>query len=214
MSRFRNQERFRRRYLSKEGRRRRAMVSIRIQDATDGQGRAELVGRAAGDGTRDADSGERFSPVGFCSRPASDSVVESLVLHVGGNPDHPVEANTLDRRRLVIIDAVGLGIDETVVYTSKGAIKIDQDGVTHVGPVEQFGKFDALVTRREFNAGMAAIRANNAAILNHAHPVPSFGTSGLPIVPPPSPRPPGYQDGPPTMIDPDDAEGTQYLEAK
>ena len=65
MSRFRNQERFRRRYLSKEGRRRRGMVSVRIQDATDDHGRAELVGRAASDGTRDADTGERFSPVGL-----------------------------------------------------------------------------------------------------------------------------------------------------
>jgi len=199
MSRFRNHERFRRHYISKEGRRRRGMVSVRIQDSTDEQGRAVLIGRTASDGTRDSDTGERFAPVGLFGRPAVEAVVESLVIHIGGNPDHPVEANTLDRRRQVIIDAVGLDLDETVVYTSRGAIKIDRDGVAYVGPVDDFSDFDALVTRGEFNAAMAKIRDNNDALKGHRHPTPQ-----------------GLSDAPQTLTlaDPDDAEGSEYLKVK
>lgn len=199
MSRFRNHERFRRRYISKEGRRRRSMVSVRIQDGTDEQGRAVLIGRSASDGSLDSDVGERFAPVGLFGRPAVDAVVESLVVHVGGNPDHPVEANTLDRRRQVIIDAVGLDLDETVVYTSKGAIKIDRDGMVLVGPVEEFSAFDALVTRREFNDAMARMRDNHAALREHRHPTPQG----------PSDRPAAL-----TLADPVDAEGTAFLKAR
>lgn len=175
------------------------MVSIRIQDDTDERGRAVLVGRSASDGSHDRDTGERFAPVGLFGRPAADAVVESLVVQVGGNPDHPVEANTLDRRRQVVIDAVGLELDETVVYTGKGAIKIDRDGVVSVGPVDDFSRFEPLPTRSEFNAAMAKIRANNKAVGMHIHATPQG----------PSDKPTAL-----TLADPDDAEGTKHLKAR
>ena len=163
MSNARYQSAFRKRYLSRTGRRIAAMLSRRIQNAVGDHESAEMIGREADDGSYESDTGDSFMPVGLVARAAADAVVESLCAFIGADADHPVQVNTLDWGRQLVIDAAGLDADETIVYTQKALLKITKDGDVLVGRLDDFGElagFDSVVTKSEYD--------------NHTHAVPAI----------------------------------------
>jgi len=178
MSRFRDHQRFRARYRSRSDRRRRGMITLRLQDSLAADDLATVTGRAAADQTREEDEVERCFPVGFWAAPAETSVVESLVVNVGGDPDFPVEANTIDRSRAAARVAVGAegAVDTSIVYTGQVALHLGSDGLVYIGPLGDFTGLEPVVRKSEYDALRAVVLANNVAILAHQHAV-----GGLPV---------------------------------
>lgn len=155
MSASRYQAEFRARYLSRGARKLIAMLSRRIQGAIGEHEAVEMLGRESADGSYETDRGDTFTPIGVVARAAKESVVESLCAFIGGDSDHPVQVNTLDWGRQVVIDAAGLDADETIVYTQKALLKITRDGEVLVGRLDDFGQlagFDSVVTKAEYDA--------------------------------------------------------------
>lgn len=98
--------------------------------------RVTALGREAFDGSHEQDEMDQFSPVGIIGRAAKNAAVEALAAFIGADGSHPVSVSCLDSTRRVVIDAVGLNADETLVYTSKSVVKILDDGTVEIRSLE------------------------------------------------------------------------------
>jgi hypothetical protein len=109
---------------------------------------------------------DAFGPVGVIGRPSGDATVESAVAFVGADGSHPIALSFLDHGRRAVIDAVGLAVDETVLYTSKAVVKIQADGTVEVRSLGGTAAELALLSDAQaLNARIATVEAAFNAFL-------------------------------------------------
>ena len=85
------------------------------------------------DGSVEADDAEVFPGIGFYARPKSGDNAEVILLKVGGQSGHAVIVATRNQDGIKRIGE--LGEDETIVFTSTTAVKIDSAGQVLVGAI-------------------------------------------------------------------------------
>jgi hypothetical protein len=167
-------------------RRVRGMLSRRDidHDASNGD-RVRAVGREALDGSAETVEMDAFGPVGLIGRPSGNATVESAVGFVGADGSHPVALSFLDHSRRAVIDAVGLDVDETLIYTSALIVKLTRDGkIEHrttggtAGPLSLKSDSDALNAR--VSMVESSLNAFIAVYAAHTHLDPVSGSTGTP----------------------------------
>jgi len=84
-------------------------------------------------GQVELDEAEVFPGIGFYARPKATDNAEVILLKVGGASDHAVIVATRNQDGIKRIGA--LGEDETIVFTSKAAVKITAAGQVLVGAI-------------------------------------------------------------------------------
>ncbi|WP_428262894.1 hypothetical protein [Haliangium sp.] len=153
-------------------RRLRSLISRRqlALDESDGE-RVTALGREALDGSVEEDAMDSFGPVGLVGRPAGDATVEAAVAFVGADGAHPIALGYVDGTRRAVIDAVGLGADETVVYNSQAVVKLLADGTVEIRSLG--GTAVPLATK-------ADVERLRDEFLAHLHLAPS-GPTGTPL---------------------------------
>ena len=142
-------------------RRIRSLLSRRQLDLDESNGeRVTALGREALDGSVEQDEMDAFSPMGFVARPAANATVEAAVSFIGADGAHPIALSYLDHGRRAVIDAVGLKADETIVYTSRGVIKLLADGTIEARSLDGTAKSLAYKSDAEaLNARIAEVEA-------------------------------------------------------
>jgi Bacteriophage Mu Gp45 spike protein len=119
----------------------RGTVRRLVADAAEGAV-WKLLGYLDSDGKRETFDAESFQHVGFGSRAPGQA--EVIVVHVGGEAEHPVIVATRDRST-----QVALAKDETAIWNSKVIVKITADGVVEIGtPGAALTPLDELVHGR------------------------------------------------------------------
>ena len=121
-----------------------------------------------------------FQGIGICARPVGANG-EAMMLHVGGEADHPIAASVRDEdgRRAYVDNFEDLAPGELAIYNGQGnaRVVIKADGSIEINSESQVrvktksGTADKLITRTEF--------------LNHGHPTAATGPVSAPaeIVP-------------------------------
>lgn len=102
---------------------------------------------------------EVFPGIGFWSRPKSGTVPEAIIVHVGGEPNHPVIVATRDKTSQVALD-----LDETAIFTSQSIVVVKKDGTVEIRSLG--GTAQKLVTWADFT--------------NHTHATAATGTPSPP----------------------------------
>ncbi|WP_428264799.1 hypothetical protein [Haliangium sp.] len=185
-------------------RRLRSLISRRqlALDESDGE-RVTALGREALDGSVEEDEMDSFGPVGLVGRPAGDATVEAAVAFVGADGAHPIALSYVDGTRRAVIDAVGLGADETVVYNSQAVVKLLADGTVEIRSLE--GSAQALAfldsVNQRFDAVESQLQTIAAQLNGHGH----LGNLGAPTSPPIPAGPAVEPPEPPPGEDPPDA---------
>lgn len=151
-------------------RRLRSLISRRqlALDDSDGE-RVTALGREAMDGSVEEDEMDGFGPVGLASRPAADTTVEAAVAFVGADGAHPIALSYLDGQRRIVINAVGLDADETLVYTSQAVVKLCADGTVEIRSLS--GSAKRLATAEE-------VKQLRDEFLAHTHTTPQGPSAG------------------------------------
>jgi hypothetical protein len=127
-----------------------------------------LFGYEDPDGNQEPfDDVEVFGNVGFSSRPRGGGNAEVILLHVGGQSDHPVVVATRDRSIEIEIEE-----DETIIFNSTGACV----RVTAAGDV-LIGDKDATHPVARGDVMEAKLNALIAEFQAHGH----VGGSGSPV---------------------------------
>lgn len=113
-----------------------------------------LVHGYADDEGEETDEIELFAGVGIAARPPAEANAEAIACAVNGRDQHVLVATRDADTLRIVVAAVGLEVDETLVFTSKAAVKITADGEVLIGRIG--GAFKAV------------------ALADHTHKVPAI----------------------------------------
>ncbi|WP_428264914.1 phage baseplate assembly protein domain-containing protein [Haliangium sp.] len=102
----------------------------------------------------ETDELELFAGVGLAARPPSGANAEAIACAVNGRDQHVIVATRDADTLRAVVATVGLEADETVVFTSRAAVKITADGEVLIGRIG--GEFKAV------------------ALADHTHRVPAI----------------------------------------
>lgn len=108
----------------------RGMVRRVVVGLTEVAGGAwQALGYKDSDGNQETfNNVEMFGGVGIHARPADNGRVEAIIIHVGGDEEHPVMVATRDRSMQVELQA-----DETAIFNSQTVIRVKADGTVEIG---------------------------------------------------------------------------------
>lgn len=108
----------------------RGLVRRTVVSLTEAAGCAwQALGYRDSDGNRETfNNVEIFGGVGIHARPANSGRVEAIIVHVGGDEEHPVIVATRDQSMQVELEG-----DETAIFNSKSVIRIKADGTIEIG---------------------------------------------------------------------------------
>jgi phage gp45-like len=87
---------------------------------------------------------EVFPGIGIWARPKVGTVPEAIIVHVGGEPGHPVIVATRQKEMQVALEE-----DETAVFNSQSVLILKKDGSVEIR--SRNGTAQKLVTLAEFN---------------------------------------------------------------
>lgn len=124
---------------------RRVTVSLTNNDGTwQARGYRGFEG-AHGDGDGEKFTGvEVFPGIGIWARPKAGTVPEAVIVHVGGEPGHPVIVATRLKDAQVALEE-----DETAIFNSLSCVVVKKDGTVEIR--SRNGMAQKLVTLAEFN---------------------------------------------------------------
>lgn len=126
----------------------------------------EVVGFRDGE-DEERDTLEVFGTLGCVARAPADDDTELVAVAVNARDHHVVVAARDVATLRAVVESVGLGSDETVVYTSRAVVKLRADGTVEVRALD--GTARPLAYKSDVDAVNARVAALELVFNGHVH---------------------------------------------